>query len=346
MAKIARGKVDGFLRNPGGDLKAALIHGPDRGLCRERAETLAKSVCPDLNDPFRVARLSEEELKTDPRRLSDEVSALAMTGGRRVVIAEADGEPVGRLVAGIAETPDWDALLIVVAGNLTPRAALRKALEPSAAAAVIACYADDDASLGRLIDEVFQTRKVTASREVKAFVAGSLGGDRLASRGELEKLALFAGEGGELGLEDAAQALGDGAALSIDDLVHAAASGDFNGLERQLRRARDDGLAPVSILRAVQRHFQRLQLTRVQMDQGKSPSDAMKSLRPPVMFMFADRFRRQLTHWSPAGIARAMDLAVEAELDCKSAGLPAAAVCERAMMRIAHAAGRGRTAAT
>lgn len=340
MAKIARGRVDGFLRNPGGDLKVALIHGPDRGLCRERAETLAKSVCPDLNDPFRVARLSEDELKTDPRRLSDEVSALAMTGGRRVVIAEADGEPAGRLVADIAETPDWESLLIVVAGNLTPRAALRKALEPDPAAAVIACYADDEVSLGQLIDQVFDARKVTASREVRDFVAGSLGGDRLASRGELEKLALFAGEGGELGIEDAARALGDSARLSMDDLVYAAASGDFGGLERHLRRARDDGLAPVSILRAAQRHLQRLQLARAQIDQGKPAPEAMKSLRPPVMFMFADRFRRQLTHWSRARLAQGMDMAVEAELDCKSTGLPAEAVCERAMMRIAHLAGR------
>ena len=341
MAKIARGKVDGFLRDPGGDFKVALIHGPDRGLGRERAETLAKSVCPDLGDPFRVARLSEDELKADPRRLADEVSALAMTGGRRVVIAEADGEPAGRIIAEIAEAPDWDALLIVVAGNLTPRAQLRKTLEPSPAAAVIACYADDDATLARLIDEVFGTWKVTAGREVREYIAESLGGDRLASRGELEKLALFAGEEGELGIEDAARALGDSAALSIDDLVHAAASGDFAGLEKQLRRARDDGLAPVSILRAVQRHFQRLQLARAQMDQGKSPPEAMKSLRPPVMFMFADRFRRQLNLWSPARIARAMDLAVEAELECKSTGLPADAVCERAMLRIARAAGRG-----
>ena len=340
MAKIARGRVDGFLRNPGGDLKVALIHGPDRGLCRERAETLAKSVCPDLNDPFRVARLSEDELKTDPRRLSDEVSALAMTGGRRVVIAEADGEPAGRLVADIAETPDWESLLIVVAGNLTPRAALRKALEPDPAAAVIACYADDEVSLGQLIDQVFDARKVTASREVRDFVAGSLGGDRLASRGELEKLALFAGEGGELGIEDAARALGDSARLSMDDLVYAAASGDFGGLEKQLRRARDDGLAPVSILRAAQRHLQRLQLARAQIDQGKPAPDAMKSLRPPVMFMFADRFRRQLNLWSRARLAQGMDMAVEAELDCKSTGLPAEAVCERAMMRIAHLAGR------
>ncbi len=343
MAKIARGKVDGFLRNPGDDLKVALIHGPDRGLVRERAETLARSVCPDLGDPFRIARLSEDELKADPRRLSDEVSALAMTGGRRVVIAEADGEPAGRLVAEVAETPDWDSLLIVVAGNLTPRSSLRKAFEPSPAAAVIACYADDDASLDRLIDEVFRAWKVTASREVRDYVADSLGGDRLASRGELEKLALFAGEGGELGIEDAAQALGDSAQLSIDDLVHAAASGDFAALERQLRRARDDGLAPVSILRAVQRHLQRLQLARGQMDQGKSPADAMKSLRPPVMFMFADRFRGQLNHWSPARIARAMEFAVEAELDCKSTGIPAEAVCERAMLRIARAAARGRS---
>ncbi len=62
-----------------------LVFGPDRGLVTERANRLAKSVVPDLTDPFRVSDLDEGTLDSDPARLADEAQALSMTGGRRVV---------------------------------------------------------------------------------------------------------------------------------------------------------------------------------------------------------------------------------------------------------------------
>src|SRR5262245_42512192 len=66
-------------------LRAILVHGPDEGLVRERGEALARAVCPDLRDPFRVADLGAQTLADDPARLADEAAAIAMTGGRRVV---------------------------------------------------------------------------------------------------------------------------------------------------------------------------------------------------------------------------------------------------------------------
>ena len=56
--KIAAGQIDGFLRRPDPQIRAVLLYGPDAGLVRERADTLAKTICPELHDPFRVAELT------------------------------------------------------------------------------------------------------------------------------------------------------------------------------------------------------------------------------------------------------------------------------------------------
>src|SRR5262249_14897530 len=56
--EVKSSAADRFVTRPPKGLVAALVYGPDQGLVRERATNLAKSVVPDLNDPFRVAELA------------------------------------------------------------------------------------------------------------------------------------------------------------------------------------------------------------------------------------------------------------------------------------------------
>src|SRR3546814_13973119 len=102
--KIAPARADAFARKPDPAIRAVLVYGPDAGLVRERADLLAKSVVPDLQDPFLVAELTGDMLRQDPARLADEVAAMALTGGRRVVRAreapDQSAGPVPQLLAG------------------------------------------------------------------------------------------------------------------------------------------------------------------------------------------------------------------------------------------------------
>ena len=109
-------------------------------------------------------------------------------------------------------------------------------------------------------------------------------------------------------------------------------------MERQLARAFREGLSPVAILRAVARHFHKLHLAAGIMSQGQSPDQAMKQMRPPILFLFAGRFRWQLDHWGLGRIRSAMAVLREAERDCKSTGYPDEAVCHRALIRLTMAA--------
>jgi len=88
----------------------------------------------------------------------------------------------------------------------------------------------------------------------------------------------------------------------------------------------------------------RLQLAVSMVDRGDTPERAVKSLRPPVFFKRNTQFQRQMQSWSAVGIGRAIELALRAELSCKSTGMPAAAVCGRALLQIAALARQNRRA--
>ena len=64
----------------------------------------------------------------------------------------------------------------------------------------------------------------------------------------------------------------------------------------------------------------------------------IKSHRPPIFFKHQAIMQRQIQMWRPQRLAQALAILTEAELDCKTTGLPAEAICGRALIRIANAA--------
>jgi DNA polymerase-3 subunit delta len=334
--KLATGRVEAFLKAP--DAPAVLIYGPDAGLVRERLDRLSRSVLADLTDPFRLIDLSMTMLKDDPARLADEMAALSMTGGRRVVRVRDAGEALAGPLQRWLDHPLGEALLLIEAGDLTPRSALRKLADGAPGIVSLACYADDGATLQTVIRDSLGRHGLAAEPDALAWLTEHLGGDRLMTRSEIDKLALYMGRTTRVTLSDAAAVTGDSARLSQDDLAMAAAEGDQAEAQRVLDRLLGEGVAPVSILRGLQRHFSRLHQAAAAQQDGKGAEQAIAGLRPPPHFRVAGRMRGQLSRWPPDKLATAMELLLNAEIDCKTTGLPAVELCGRAVLQLARAA--------
>ena len=336
--RLAQSRVAAFLQRPDPEIRAVLLYGPDEGLVRERAEAVARSVCSDLKDPFRVADLTASVLGTDPARLADEATQLSLTGGQRVVRVRGAGDGIAKLFAGFLESTPGEALVIAEAGELPSRSALRRAFEAAPSAVAIGCYPDTPRELAVVIRETLAANRVIASRDAGQFLVERLGGDRLLTRSELEKLALYAGEGGWVELEDARLSVSDTAGLELDDAVMAAAEGDAAAVERVLGRVFQQGESPVSIIRALLRHLHRLHVLTARLAGDANIDEVLRTARPPIFFKQEDSFRRQLGLWTEARLRPQLDRIAKAELNMKTTGLPADTICREAILAVALAA--------
>lgn len=341
--KIAPRQIASFLKNPDPAVQCILLYGPDNGLVKERADQLTQQVVADPKDPFLVADLGNDVVKGDPARLGDEAAAMALTGGRRVVrIYDAD-DGIAATFKDFLKEPVGDALIVVSAGDLAAKSKLRQAFEGAkTAGAAIPCYADDNMSLDGLIRSVFKERNIRIDEDAVQFLNAHLGADRGLSRGELEKLALYAGEGGKIALEDAVESVGDSSAYSIDTVVYAAAEGDSETLDRTLGKLWEDGTNAVALLRSMTNHVIRLQQVMAQREAGKPLEAAIKGLRPPIFWKLESRFKNQLSLWNKPLSAMALKLLLQAEVDCKRTGIPDRITCARCLQQIAAVARRQR----
>lgn len=326
--KITGARTAAFLKNPAPGVRAVLLFGPDAGLVRERADLLARHVCPDLADPFRVAEISGSAAASDPARLADEMAAISLMGGRRVIRLRDAGDGAAAAVGNALAAPG-DALLVAEAGDLPARSALRKLFESRADAAAIGCYPDTPRDLAEVIRAHLGERRITVTGEALDYLVDRLGGDRLVTRSELEKLALYVGDGGRVDLAAAKISVGDSADLSLDDIVYAAAEGDPAALERALFRGFAEGENPIRILRAAQRHFQMLHLA-----DGRP-----EAVRAPPLPSLRERLGRQARRWPAARAAAALDDLTDAELAAKRTGAPQEAICRRALLALARPEG-------
>lgn len=308
MAQKKAHEVDAWLSRPQPDARVVLIYGPDRGLVSERAVRFAKSTGLPADDPFVVVRLDASTLEKDSGRLLDEAHAVAMFAPRRLIwIRGAGGDKrLADDVKALLARPSEDAIILIEAGDLKKGAGLRAAVEGGASGMALPCYADDGRELDRLIDEELATAGLAIDLEARRLLRDSLGGDRMASRSELQKLALYMRDEKHVTRDDILVAISDVAESSVDEIIDAALTGDVTTADAALTRGLASSGATFQILSGAMRQLQSLHLMRAAIEKGASASGVMAAARPPVHFSRRTAIEKTLSVWTAERIERAL----------------------------------------
>jgi DNA polymerase-3 subunit delta len=261
-----------------------------------------------------------------------------MFGGSKIVRAIA-GRRIG--TAALQPLIDGDSLaatLIVEAGNLRPNDSLRALFEKSAKAAAVACFPDEVHDLETLVRETLKAHGLKIAPDARDLLVARVGADRALSRGEIEKLALYAAGKTEIDAADVEAIVGDASELTIDRILSAAASGDSARAVAELARAVAAGESPQAIIAAAQRYFQRLHRLRSDIDAGGSFEDAIRQLRPPVHFKQKDALGLQCRTWTTQRLGQALAHVARAAKAARLSGPLEEAIAEELLMGLAAAA--------
>ena len=338
MVAVKAHQAEAFLKAPGPSVPAVLFYGTDAGLVSERAARLAAVVAARDNPPGEIIRIEDTDLDNDPDRLAIELQTIPMFGGSKVVRAAA-----GRRITAAALEPfiagnRLAATLIVEGGNLRTTDSLRTLFEKAGKAAAVACYPDEAHDLETLVRDILKSHGLAITPEARDLLVTRVGADRALSRGEIEKLALYAAGKSEIDACDIEAIVGDASQLAIDRILEGAAAGDTKRAVTEYARALAAGESPQMIIAAAQRHLERLHRIRSDIDQGRSFEDAIRQLRPPIHFKQKDSLGLQCRLWSTARLSEALSRAAAAAKAARLSTALEEPIAEELLIGIAGAA--------
>jgi DNA polymerase-3 subunit delta len=341
-----RPDVDRFLANPAPEIRAAVIYGRDRAIVHERADLLAAKVAVRPDDPFDVALITEGDIDSSPTRLWDELAAMSLMGGRRLVRlklddkASIDKAAAEALKAHVEGQLNPDAFFLIEGGALARDSALRKAAEASKVAAVIPCYEDEAGDVSRMIREGLARDKVGLTNEALELLRARLPHERGVARQEIERLALFLGPGSGVVAtpEDLEGFLGVEPEASLNDAASDAFGGRLSAAQAGLRRAAAEGEGGPAAVRAMGFHLSRLRRTLTLIKSGAGPPEAAKA--SGVFWKQEREFLRQARAWTLPHLDDLQPELLAADKACKTAGSPDHLISERLALTIAGRARR------
>lgn len=318
-----------------------LLHGEDAmRVALRRAAAVAALTGPDAEAEMRLTRIPAATLRTDPAAAGDAMRAQGFfPGPRALVIEDATDALAAPILAALADWRAGDAMLVVTAGRLAAKSALRKGFEVAANALSVAIYDDPPGpeELAALIAAAgLSAPGPVAMADIAALARALDPGDL---RQTLERIALYKhGDDTPLSAAEITACAPATIEAELDAALHAAAEGEAGALPGLVARLGGQGVAPVTLCIATLRHFRTLHAAAA--DPG-GPAAGLARARPPVFGPRRERMQRQVRLWGLSRLEQALAMLVETDLGLRSSHpAPAMAVMERALIRLARLARR------
>lgn len=339
--KLSGASANAYFRKPDPSHTALLIFGADpMRVADKRQQAISALVGPQGEEEMRLTRINAADLRKDPALLDDAIKAQGFFPGHRVAFVEDATDGMSKVIA--AALSDWqegDAQVVITAGQLTAKSALRKVVEGHSNAVSIGLY-DDPPSIADIEQALKDAELSPPERDVMdtlVSLANSLEpGD---FRQTIEKVSLYKrGDDSPLSIEDITANAPQSAEVDVDDVLDVVAMGQADRLGPLLRNLYAQGVTPVTLCIGAMRHFRRLHV--VASDPG-GPASGAGRLRPPVFGPRRDKIVRQAGQWGRDRLERALTALTDVDLQLRSANTaPQNAVMERTLIRLAMMARR------
>jgi len=293
-----------------GDLRPAyLVIGSEALLRDDAIAALRQAVLGDGPADFDIDRFDGERVTAG--ELVDAVRSLPVMAPRRLVILRdpeaRSGRGIGDALADVVAELDLASrsVLVVVAEKADSRARWVKAFAPDA---VVRCDPPrTQREVLAFVREEARRQQVALDADAAELLAERVGPQLLLLRREIEKAALLATSGSEVGRREIAAATPNVAEEPIWELTDAIGEGRAGEALRMLARLLAGGAAPPVLLGAVASHFRRLLRLRA--------GGAVQA--PPFVLRKLDR---QAQRYGPRRLAACLRAIHETDLALKGAG--------------------------
>ena len=335
--KLTSRDVNSFFNSPPKSVAGVLIYGNDQLRVADKRQILIHSLLgPKADEEMRLARISRENLKKAPEQAIDLCKAQGFFPGQRALLIEEANETITDIIIKVFDVwKDGDAALIITAGSLKPTSKLRKFFEEHQNTFSAPIYDNPltRAEIENMISKAGLKNITQDSFNHISEIASQLEpGD---FKQTIEKLALYKlNDEGPLTHQDISKCIPISNEAQIEEVLAVVLSGNHSKISQIINRLRSQGVLPVTLVIAINRHFKVLFSIAAN---PKGPSTGAAAVKPPVFGPRKEKLINQAQKWGPEKIKGAIKIITETDLQLRSANqqAPQMALVERLFIRLA-----------
>ncbi len=323
-----------YLAKPDPARAGLLIFGADAmRVALKRQDAILALIGAAGESEMRLSRMSGADLRKDSALMLDAIKEVGFFPGPRVVFAEDATDGLTDTIAfALKSWKPGDANIVVTAGNLTGKSALKTLFEKHLNAVSIGLY-DDPPSREEIEDALKRSGlaqiEPAAMADLTTLARALDPGD---FRQTLEKISLYKwGDPTPLTPTEILTLAPATIEAEVDDLIACVAENRHTDVGPLMRRLQGQGINPVTLCIGAMRHFRALHIA------ASDPSGVSSGIMKARIFgPRRAAMERQASHWGMYSLEQAIALLVETDLSLRSTSkAPAMAVMERALIRLA-----------
>ncbi|OSM00137.1 DNA polymerase III subunit delta [Magnetofaba australis] len=325
-----------------------LLFGAEQGRIARQAQALSLwALGGDADADFDAESFQAGELKDDDAisRFSSSLRALPFLAPRRLVrLKEAHTLPAAAReeLKLYLKDPADSTLLLITAGELEAKNAVRKTVEGMDAGWAAPFYPLEGAAFTQWIEQTLRASGFAPERDALELLTELLTGDTRAAEPELEKLKNYVGEPGPVLVSDVAAVVSNASLHSGFELVAQLVAGNAPAALNTMARLWEHDAEPIPLLGLIAARIRRIAIAQTLLAEGAQPKSIAGKLR--IFWKEQDAFFAQCRQLSPRLLAAALEQCLEADKGLKGMdGRPPEQVMESLVMALASLFGaRGR----
>jgi len=339
--KIKGQNLEPFLTKTNLAIPFILVFGSDNGLIHESAKKIVHHLLDKTKNQKAVISFTNKEIERTPSILIDSASSLSLFYEKQIIWLQEGKDTLTKNIKYLFETKTSLWPILIEASELSHRSSLRKFFEQNDECLTISCYSDEGEGLNSVITKQLNIHNINATKEALIYLRQCLSGDRMIIQQEISKLALYLYNENDqtrkvLSEKDARNCIKNTSLVSLDKLIFAIGSKSQTQTDALLTKSFEDGINPITIIRALQKHFIRLHFVKDQIDKGLNIQVALEKLTPKVFFKWKEAFKNQSYNWSKKQIQQTLLQLFKIEIYLKTTSFPKKELCRRLCFRITH----------
>lgn len=317
--KIPPKEIDNFIKKTFENYAACLIYGNDYGLVTEKVRAVINSSKKETFDPnFNFIRLDYKKIHEDITILNNEINSISFNNHKKIIHINYNSGIIRKELFTLVES-NQHAIIIISAEELPPSSSLRKIFEKSKKLACLACYHDTEITIKNLIIQALQRNNYKFTSKAVEYLASRLGNDHQIVLNEIEKILLYFADNNNIRYEQIIEFYNDANnELAVDNLLLYLVKANIAKFLNELYSTLSNEKNHIYVIRQIINFFHKVRTIKSAMQNGKSESEALSIITPPIFYKNIPTYRLALQKLNLKKIDYLISELIRLEIRCKT----------------------------